>query len=85
MASFFPEQYGGHEWGYTMLTIAMEEIAKELPAIAIHVQLQCVAGDELRKYGTEKQKQDWLVPLIRGTTCSVSPLQNRRRDPTQNN
>ncbi len=62
----FPERYGGTAQGYLMLALALEEIAKELPAIAIHIQLQCVAGDQLNKHGTEKQKQDWLVPMIKG-------------------
>lgn len=62
----FPERYGGTGQGYLMLALALEEIARELPAIAIHVQLQCVAGDQLNKHGTEKQKQEWLVPMIRG-------------------
>lgn len=62
----FPKEYGGQDASYVLLVIALEEMAKILPALAIHIQLQYVVGDEFKKYGTKEHKQRYLPPLIRG-------------------
>jgi alkylation response protein AidB-like acyl-CoA dehydrogenase len=62
----FPEEYGGQDASYMLLILALEEIAKILPGLAIHIQLQYVVGDEFKKYGTEEQKRRYLPPLISG-------------------
>lgn len=62
----FPKEYGGIDGSYLLFIIALEEIAKILPALAIHIQLQYVYGHEFNKYGTVEQKERYLPPMIRG-------------------
>ena len=62
----FPEKYGGAGADHVTLTIAWEELARILPAMGIHIQLSHVAGDEFYRLGSEEQKQEWLVPILKG-------------------
>ena len=63
----FPEEYGGTGGDYTSLVVALEEIARVSGSMAItldaHTSLCC---EPIYLFGTEEQKQRYLVPLARG-------------------
>jgi butyryl-CoA dehydrogenase len=63
----FPEAYGGSGGDYVSLVIALEEVARASGSMAIildaHTSLCC---EPLYLFGTEAQKQKYLVPLARG-------------------
>jgi butyryl-CoA dehydrogenase len=63
----FPEEYGGSGGGYTSLVIALEEIARVSGSMAItldaHTSLCC---EPIYLFGSEEQKQKYLVPLAPG-------------------
>ncbi|MGD1995528.1 MAG: acyl-CoA dehydrogenase [Anaerolineae bacterium] len=63
----FPEKYGGPGGEYTSLIIALEEIARVSGSVAItldaHTSLCC---EPIYLFGTEEQRQKYLVPLARG-------------------
>jgi butyryl-CoA dehydrogenase len=63
----FPEEYGGSGGDYTSLVIALEEIARVSGSMAItldaHTSLCC---EPIYLFGSEEQKQKYLVPLARG-------------------
>jgi butyryl-CoA dehydrogenase len=63
----FPEEYGGSGGDYTGLVIALEEIARVSGSMAItfdaHTSLCC---EPIYLFGSEEQKQKYLVPLARG-------------------
>ena len=63
----FDTKYGGAGADHMHLTIALEEIAKVLAAVAIHIQLQHVVGDRFNKLATEEQKMTWMKPIAEGT------------------
>ncbi len=63
----FPEQYGGAGGDYLGQVIALEEIARVSGSIAIildaHTSLCC---EPIYLFGSQEQKQKYLVPLARG-------------------
>ncbi len=63
----FPEKYGGSDGDYTSQVITLEEIARVSGSMAIvldaHTSLCC---EPIYLFGTEEQKQKYLVPLARG-------------------
>ncbi len=63
----FPEDCGGTGGDYLSLLIAMEEIARASGSLAIildaHTSLCC---EPIALFGSEEQKQKYLVPLARG-------------------
>src|SRR5512142_2217818 len=63
----FAEAYGGAGGDYISLLIALEEIARASGSLAIildaHTSLCC---EPINLFGTEAQKQKYLVPLIKG-------------------
>ncbi len=63
----FPEQYGGSGGDYLSLVIALEEVARVSGSMAItldaHTSLCC---EPIYLFGSEEQKQKYLVPLARG-------------------
>jgi len=63
----FPEEYGGSGGEYTSMIIALEEIARVSGSMAItldaHTSLCC---EPIYLFGTEEQKQKYLVPLAQG-------------------
>src|SRR2546421_3619771 len=62
-----PEEYGGADLDFVSEALACEEIERGEAAfrtlISVHVGLNSLA---LLRYGTQEQKQRWLVPQARG-------------------
>src|SRR5215211_3155014 len=62
-----PEEYGGAGLDFVAEALACEEIERGEAAfrtlISVHVGLNSLA---LLRYGSEEQKQRWLVPQARG-------------------
>lgn len=68
----FPERYGGVGSGTLSLVIALEELARVDSSVAITVGASVsLGGAPLLQFGTEEQKQRWLVPLARGKTLGA--------------
>src|SRR5687767_5991228 len=63
----FPEEYGGQGADFLTLCLAIEEIARVDSSIAITLEAAVGLGaNPLHHYGTEEQKERWLVPMCRG-------------------
>jgi alkylation response protein AidB-like acyl-CoA dehydrogenase len=63
----FPEQYGGAGLGYTEYVIAIEELSRIDGSVGIMVAAHnSLCSNHIFKFGTETQKQKYLVPLARG-------------------
>src|SRR5712691_10408493 len=68
----FPEQYGGLGGGALSMAIALEELARVDSSVAITVAASVsLGGAPLLNFGTEAQKQRWLVPLARGESIGA--------------
>jgi butyryl-CoA dehydrogenase len=67
MGLAFPEQYGGLGVGALAQALVIEELARVDSSVAITVGASVsLGGAPLELFGTEEQKQRWLVPLARG-------------------
>jgi alkylation response protein AidB-like acyl-CoA dehydrogenase len=63
----FPETYGGGGGDFTGLCIAIEELARVDSSMAITLEAGVGLGAmPIYLFGSEEQKQRWLVPLARG-------------------
>ena len=63
----FPEEYGGSGADFTTLCIAIEELARIDSSMAITLEAGVGLGAmPIYLFGSEEQKQTWLVPLARG-------------------
>jgi alkylation response protein AidB-like acyl-CoA dehydrogenase len=63
----FPEQYGGAGMSAIEYCICIEELARVDPAIALSVAAHNgLCSAHIFMFGTEAQKQRWLVPLAKG-------------------
>ena len=68
----FPEQYGGLEAGTLSFAVAIEELARVDSSVAVTVAASVsLGGMPILNFGTEEQKQRWLVPLARGETIGA--------------
>jgi short-chain 2-methylacyl-CoA dehydrogenase len=68
----FPEQYGGLGAGTLSFALAIEELARVDSSVAVTVAASVsLGGMPLLNFGTEEQKQRWLVPLARGETLGA--------------
>lgn len=67
LGSFFPERYGGAGASLTTRAIVSEEMARVNAGLDISVFADIVLfARALNTYGTEEQKQKYLVPVLRG-------------------
>lgn len=70
-----PEQYGGSETGNLAYVLALEEVAAADGAtsaiMSVHNSVGCVP---ILKFGTEQQKQQFLIPLARGEMIGAFAL-----------
>lgn len=63
----FPEEYGGAGADFLAYCIALEEIGRGDAAVGITIEAHTSLGSTpFFLYGTEEQKQRYLVPLARG-------------------
>ena len=65
----YPEEYGGSGGDYISTLVMKEEMARSGSGgvgMAVSVQSD-MATPPILKFGTEEQKQEWLVPAIKGT------------------
>jgi butyryl-CoA dehydrogenase len=63
----FPEEYGGGGGDLTTLCIAIEEIARVDQSLAVTLEADTgLVTAPILKFGTEKQRQEWLPDLIAG-------------------
>jgi alkylation response protein AidB-like acyl-CoA dehydrogenase len=63
----FPEQYGGAGLGYIEYVIAIEELSRVDGSVGIIVAAHnSLCSNHIFKFGTEAQKQKYLVPLAQG-------------------
>ncbi|MEM5780478.1 MAG: acyl-CoA dehydrogenase family protein, partial [Lawsonibacter sp.] len=62
-----PREYGGTGAGYVVMAIVMEELARVCVSTTLHVTSpNTLLGLPLANYGTEEQKQRYLLPEMRG-------------------
>ena len=62
----YPEGYGGLGAGYLTLSMVLEEIARVSPSAATLLTVCLLPLDAIHLFGTEAQKQKYLVPGIQG-------------------
>lgn len=62
-----PESYGGAGLDYATLAVVLEEIAAGDGGVSTTISVtNCPVNAILMMYGSEAQKQQWLVPLAQG-------------------
>jgi alkylation response protein AidB-like acyl-CoA dehydrogenase len=67
MGVALPEEYGGIGAGALAQALVVEELARIDSSIAVTVGANVsIAGEPILQFGTEEQKQRWLVPLAKG-------------------
>ena len=71
----FPEKYGGAGLGYIEYSIAIEELARVDGSVGLIVAAHnSLCSNHIYKFGTEAQKQKFLVPLARGKNIGAWSL-----------
>ena len=62
-----PEEFGGSGFDHVSYVLAMEEIARACASTAVIMSVNnSLVCDPILRFGTEAQKQQWLVPLAQG-------------------
>jgi butyryl-CoA dehydrogenase len=62
-----PEAYGGAGFDHTSYAIVIEEISRACASTGVILSVQnSLVCDPIHRFGTEKQKEKYLVPLARG-------------------
>jgi len=62
-----PEQYGGAGLDHVSYAISMEEISRACASTGVIMSVNnSLVCDPILRFGTEAQKQQWLVPLASG-------------------
>ncbi len=71
----FPEKYGGSAADTVSYSLVLEELARVDNSIAAIVAGQVnLCGELVFRHGTEKQRQQWLIPLIKGQVLGAFGL-----------
>ena len=67
MGSIFPEEYGGAGLGYVEYAIIIEELSRVDGSVGIIVAAHnSLCTNHIFKFGTEAQRQKYVVPLAQG-------------------
>jgi alkylation response protein AidB-like acyl-CoA dehydrogenase len=64
---FFPEEYGGAGMGYVEYATIIEELGRVCGSVALSVAAHnSLCSNHIYMFGTEEQKQKYLLPLAQG-------------------
>lgn len=75
-----PEQYGGAGLDTVSYVLAMEEIARACASTGVIMSVNnSLVCDLVLKFGSEAQKQKWLVPLASGRCWAALHCRSRMR------
>ena len=74
----FPKKYGGRGLPWTAEGIALEEIAVFGNGLGCSYAMPSIVGEGVNTFGTEEQKEKYLVPLIKGEKVSAEGLTEPR-------
>jgi alkylation response protein AidB-like acyl-CoA dehydrogenase len=66
MGMMLPIEYGGVGAGAVSYSLALQEIAAACASTAVTMSVTNLSSDPILKFGSEEQKQHFLVPLARG-------------------
>ncbi len=67
MGVIFPEEYGGSGMGYIEYSTIIEELARVCGSVGLSVAAHnSLCSNHIYTFGTEEQKQKYLVPLAQG-------------------
>lgn len=62
----FPEEYGGSGGDWVSQMLCTEEISRGDASLGTLIDVTSIVGQELYEFGTEAQKQRWLIPIAQG-------------------
>jgi len=63
----FPEKYGGAGLGYMEYALAIEELSRVDSSVGVIVAAHnSLCANHIYKFGTEEQRQNYVVPLAQG-------------------
>jgi len=74
----FPKKYGGREMTWTAEMIALEEIGVLGMGLGCSYAMVSIVGEAINRFGTERQKQKFLKPIISGEKLSAEGLTEPR-------
>ncbi len=74
----FPEKYGGRNSGWVAEAAAIEEIGVLGIALGCAYSLPSIIGEAIVKFGSEEQKEEFLVPLLKGEKIAGEGLTEPR-------
>jgi short/branched chain acyl-CoA dehydrogenase len=71
----FPQAYGGLDGDFVTFCLCLEELARVDSSVAITLEAAVGLGaNPIFRFGTEEQKQEWLVPMCRGQVIGAYAL-----------
>jgi short-chain 2-methylacyl-CoA dehydrogenase len=71
----FPEAYGGSGGDWVGYHLCLEEISRGDATVGACLEVTtAVVGEELFRFGTEEQKQRWLIPVAQGRIIGAFAL-----------
>ncbi len=74
----FPKKYGGRGLNWENEVVALEEIGVLGMSLGCLFSLVSICGEALNMFGTEEQKQKYLVPMLKGEKFTAEALTEPR-------
>lgn len=70
----FPEKYGGSGGDWVGMHVCIEEIARGDVTLGAVLDVTNIITAELNEFGTEEQKQKWMIDMAQGKTLGAFGL-----------
>ena len=66
----FPERYGGQDYGILENALVVEAFCRQDSGIGIALSIADFSSEIILRFGTDEQKERYLIPLTRGESIS---------------